>query len=78
MKAILLMFDSLNCTDGRYVCMRAPVLPNNQPLFDLAQDPAQNQPIRDEAVERRMTRLMTDLMRANDAPSEQFERIGLS
>jgi hypothetical protein len=46
-------------------------------LFDLQSDPGQENPIVDEAVERRMIRLMVQLMRENDAPREQFERLGL-
>ena len=122
----------VNCTDGRYVYMRAPVRPDNRPcfdytlmpthmrhtfdvkelqdielagpfeftkgcrlmriparlwadahtfghmLFDLQADPRQESPIRDPAVEQRMTKLMVDLMRQNDAPPEQFERLGLA
>jgi len=121
----------VNCTDGRYVYMRAPPRPENGPLFeytlmpthmrrtfgteelqdiglagpfrftkgcrtlkipgrswgnphtfgtllfDLEADPAQEHPLHDDAVERRMTGLLTDLMRANDAPPEQYERLGL-
>ena len=46
-------------------------------LFDLQQDPAQEHPLHDPAVEARMTGLLRDLMRRNDAPAEQFERLGL-
>ncbi len=122
----------VNVTDGRYVYMRAPVNPSNQPLFeytlmpahmrsafsvgelrdirlaepfgftkgcrtlkiesrrdgktehglstllfDLEHDPGQEQPIRDAAVEARMLDLLRTLMRANEAPVEQFERLGL-
>jgi arylsulfatase A-like enzyme len=122
----------VNCTDGRYVYMRAPSSPENGPLyyytlmpthmrrlfslaelhsielagpfrftkgskllrmrgepfmadpyafgtllFNLETDPAQTAPIRDPAIEARMVELMTRLMRDNDAPPEQFERLGL-
>ena len=121
----------VNCTDGRYVYMRAPVDPDNMPLFnytlmpthmqnmfranelqnatlaepfsftkgcpvlrtpawpwgtqhrfgtmlfDLESDPGQLSPITDPAVEDRMTRLMVDLMKRNDAPKEQYVRLGL-
>jgi arylsulfatase A-like enzyme len=121
----------VNCTDGRYVYMRAPVTANGGPLFeytlmpthmrrtfsveemkatelaepfsftkgcrimkiatrpwfkadsfgnalyDLAADPGQEHPIDDPAAEQRMIELMVALMRANDAPPEQFERLGL-
>lgn len=46
-------------------------------LFDLENDPRQETPIVDEAVERRMIGLMLDLMGQNDAPAEQYERLGL-
>ena len=46
-------------------------------LFDLAEDPEQQQPLRDPEIEKRLQGLMVDLMRKYDAPSEQFERLGL-
>ncbi|OQB13270.1 MAG: Arylsulfatase [Firmicutes bacterium ADurb.Bin193] len=121
----------VNCTDGRYVYMRAPKSDDNTPLyeytlmpthmrnmfsiselqdievagpfsftkgckvmkiagrdkkenhsyptllFDLDSDPGQQNPITDSKVERRMTELMIKLMKENDCPSEQFERLGL-
>jgi arylsulfatase A-like enzyme len=121
----------VNVTDGRYVYMRAPVTPANEPLyehtlmpthmetrftpeeladaelvgplpftknapvlrmpghtwgnayafgtmlFDLADDPGQQRPLLDDAVELRMARLLTERMRACDAPESQFTRLGL-
>lgn len=121
----------VNCTDGRYVYMRAPVRPDNTPLydytlmpchmnamysvaelgqielaepfsftqgcrtmkiaasnslqshamgtllFDLETDPGQLHPIADERLERKMQSLMVGLMRQNEAPEEQYERLGL-
>lgn len=122
----------VNVTDGRSVYMRAPVRPENTPLFeytlmpthmrgpfaiaelqdmslaepfsftqgirtlkipgrlpwvdahsfgtmlfDLAIDPNQEHPIIDDDVERRMIGLMIEWMQWNDAPTEQFERLGL-
>lgn len=121
----------VNVTDGRYVYMRAPATPENEPLyeytlmpthirshfsleelrtatlagpfsftkglrvlrtearpwieahpfgtllFDLATDPAQEHPLDDPNVEARMIDLLIRLMVANDAPAEQFERLGL-
>lgn len=121
----------VNVTDGRYVYMRAPANPENQPLyeytlmpthirshfsleelrtatlagpfsftkglrvlrtearpwieahpfgtllFDLATDPAQEHPLDDPDLEGRMIDLLIRLMVANDAPPEQFERLGL-
>ena len=46
-------------------------------LFDLERDPQQLQPIEDEAVKARMEALLVRLMRENDAPQEQFARLGL-
>jgi arylsulfatase A-like enzyme len=121
----------VNVTDGRYVYMRAPIAPDNRPLFeytlmpahmragfgvdelqdvrlaepfpftkgcrtmkiegrawlkahefgtllfDLEHDPGQEHPLQDAAVEARMIDLLKKLMRANQAPAEQFERLGL-
>jgi hypothetical protein len=46
-------------------------------LFDLENDPGQENPIIDEQIERRMIELMVRLMQDNDAPLEQYERLGL-
>ncbi|MFJ4903441.1 sulfatase [Streptomyces sp. NPDC088727] len=46
-------------------------------LFDLASDPEQSTPLVDDAAELRMATLMTELMRANDAPPSQYARLGL-
>jgi arylsulfatase A-like enzyme len=125
--------QEVNVTDGRYVYMRAPVHPDNQPLcnytlmptqmrgflpieqlrkatldsgfsftkdlpvlripsqnprfstggpgenllFDLAQDPQQNTPVDDALTEEALIKAMVDLMEQTEAPSEQFERLGL-
>ena len=123
----------VNCTDGRYVYMRANATPDNEPiyeythmpthmrhtfqveemrtaemhppfaftkecpvmkikatdpwinpakygtlLFDLERDPAQKNPVQDEKVEAMMTEHLIRLMKANDAPPEQFQRLGLA
>jgi arylsulfatase A-like enzyme len=47
-------------------------------LFDLETDPQQQQPINDPIVEQRLTDAMIQLMQDNDAPSEQYERLGLA
>jgi arylsulfatase A-like enzyme len=47
-------------------------------LFDLQADPAQEHPIHDPAAEARMIGLMTGLMAANDAPDEQYARLGVA
>lgn len=121
----------VNCTDGRYVYMRAPASAENEPLFvytlmpthmhhtfdvdelqditlaepfdftkgcrimripgrswaeshsfgtllfDLQADPGQLNPLQDAEIEARMCALMVRLMQENDAPAEQFERLGL-
>ncbi|GHO90293.1 sulfatase [Reticulibacter mediterranei] len=121
----------VNVTDGRYVYMRAPIRPDNMPLFeytlmpthmrsrfavselqeislsetfsftqgvrplkipgrsytsaytfgtmlfDLATDPTQEHPIINDEVELRMIGLLVEWMHWNDAPREQFERLGL-
>ena len=46
-------------------------------LFDLETDPEQDHPLEDPDLERRMVRLLVDLMRRNEAPESQFERLGL-
>lgn len=46
-------------------------------LFDLSSDPGQEHPLINAEIERRMIALMLELMRANDAPPEQYQRLGL-
>jgi arylsulfatase A-like enzyme len=46
-------------------------------LFDLQTDPAQEHPLDDPVVEQRMVDLLVGLMRKNDCPAEQYERLGL-
>ena len=46
-------------------------------LFDLQSDPKQLKPLNDPAVERQMTQHLIRLMKECDAPSEQYERLGL-
>ncbi|MFB8117128.1 sulfatase-like hydrolase/transferase [Streptomyces sp. NPDC056465] len=46
-------------------------------LFDLENDPEQRAPLVDDEAELRMAGLMVELMRANDAPVGQYERLGL-
>ena len=46
-------------------------------LFDLQNDPGQNQPVQDEQVERMMTAHLLRLMGENEAPAEQYQRLGL-
>jgi arylsulfatase A-like enzyme len=122
----------VNCSDGRYVYMKAPVAQTNRPLynytlmpthmkhffsvnelktasladsfsftkgvkplkieaeafmakahelgdllFDLEIDPTQSSPINNKEVKEKMTASMIALMKENDAPAEQFTRLGL-
>ena len=46
-------------------------------LFDVEVDPGQESPLDDPAAEQKMIRDMIELMKANDSPPEQFERLGL-
>ncbi|WP_285245916.1 sulfatase [Pseudarthrobacter sp. efr-133-R2A-89] len=46
-------------------------------LFDLENDPQQNNPLTDDETELRMLRLLVKLMHASEAPASQFERLGL-
>lgn len=47
-------------------------------LYDLKNDPGQIKPIQNFEVEERMKVAMAELMRENDAPEEQYERLGLN
>ncbi|HAK51274.1 MAG TPA: hypothetical protein DCM54_05140 [Gammaproteobacteria bacterium] len=47
-------------------------------LFDIENDPDQTQPLNDPVVEQEMIDKMVRVMRQNDAPQEQFERLGLT
>ena len=57
--------------------IRSPAYEFGNLLFDLQRDPRQLEPIRDGAVEARMLEQLVALMRANDAPPEQYRRLGL-
>jgi arylsulfatase A-like enzyme len=47
-------------------------------LYDLESDPGQEHPLADADVEARMVDLLIRLMQENDAPAEQYERLGLT
>lgn len=47
-------------------------------LFDVQADPMQVNPLKDPALEARLSKTMVELMQAADAPAEQFQRLGLS
>ncbi len=49
----------------------------NTMLFDIEKDPGQQNPIHDPEIEERMINLLIRLMQKNDAPKEQYERLGL-
>ena len=60
-----------------YPCMSTAEGENRDLLFDLASDPAQQTPLRQPETEERLLRRMAELMAENDAPPEQFARMGL-
>ena len=47
-------------------------------LYDLASDPRQEHSLQDDALESDMIEKMVSLMRANDAPVEQYQRLGIA
>ena len=51
------------------------LLESDTRLYDLATDPGQNTPLHDDAEEARLIGVMTDLMKANQAPPEAFSRL---
>ncbi|GFJ87263.1 hypothetical protein [Phytohabitans rumicis] len=61
----------------RHSCPRSCAAPNSSLLYDLLDDPGQERPLADDEVELRMIGLLVELMRANDAPPSQYERLGL-
>jgi hypothetical protein len=46
-------------------------------LFDVQTDPEQQTPLSDPAVEDRLLHYLVQLLRENDAPTEQFQRLGI-
>lgn len=46
-------------------------------LFDLESDPGQRPPLNNPSIEAYMIQLLNKLLKANDAPVEQFDRLGL-
>ena len=47
-------------------------------LYDIDKDPRQEHPLDDPVLENHMIDLMLDLMEQDDAPAEQYERLGLA
>lgn len=69
-------------TKGAYIMkMPAKANPNTYAqgtrLYDLKNDPEELSPINDKRVQLQMVQLMQKLMRQNEAPAEQFKRLGL-
>lgn len=60
-----------------YPCMSTAPEENRDALFNLQTDPKQEHPIKDLMQEQHMIDLMCRLMQENDAPAEQYARIGL-
>lgn len=60
-----------------YPCMSVSAEENHDLLFDLVQDPEQNTPMEDSAITAYLIQEMLDLMVQNDAPEEQYIRLGL-
>jgi hypothetical protein len=46
-------------------------------LFDLKDDPKQENPLSNPEIEEKMIKLLISEMKKNDAPVEQYERLGL-
>jgi len=46
-------------------------------LYDVKNDPSQEHKLDDPQVEERMIKLMVGLMKENEAPGEQYIRMGL-
>jgi len=46
-------------------------------LFDLKNDPEQKNPLNNPVKEAEMIELMKKIMKENDAPEEQYQRLGI-
>ena len=46
-------------------------------LYDVEEDPKQLCPLNDQEAEAKMIGLMVKLLKENDAPKEQYARLGL-
>ena len=53
------------------------LLENDTRLYDLVRDPGQQHPLKEPALEARLSALMEQLMAANEAPPEAFRRLEL-
>ena len=47
-------------------------------LFDLKNDPGQENPLQDKKIEKGMIEKMVALMKWNEAPEEQYRRVGVT
>jgi arylsulfatase A-like enzyme len=47
-------------------------------LYDLETDPEENNPLKDEGIEKMMIEHLVNLMKENSAPQDQFERLNLA
>ncbi|MDP6041864.1 MAG: sulfatase, partial [Candidatus Latescibacteria bacterium] len=56
---------------------RAPIHAFGTALYDLKEDPKQERPLNDPAIEERMIGLLSEVMTSCEAPLEQFERLGI-
>ena len=54
------------------------LLENDTRLYDLQADPGQAKPVQNSEHAARLEDVMVRLMRANEAPPEAFQRLGLS
>jgi hypothetical protein len=75
--------EPFNFTKGLKT-MKTPALPwttgyeHGTRLYDLKTDPGQDAPIDNPEVEARLIELLIERMKWNEAPLEQFQRMGLS
>ncbi len=60
-----------------YLCMSCAEREGVDLLFDLERDPRQECPLQDSEMEQQLCREIVRLMRENDAPKEQYVRLGL-
>lgn len=68
---------SKGCPLLRFPNAQLPNYENDTLLFDLEQDPQQQLPLRDPAVEERLTAAIRDHLKLCDAPPEQYPSLGI-
>lgn len=51
--------------------------PDFNPIHDILEDPRQERPLRDDALEAKLAAKMRETMQRYDAPDSEFERVGL-